>query len=246
MKIEFKIILLSTIFLTNTTRSIDLPDIGANPIGSVSTREEYRLGQAWLRLFRRQSPIDSEPVVNHYVESLLTKLVGHSAFNEQKLSLVIVDNPTINAFAVPGGIIGVHTGLFTFAENEQQFASVLSHELAHLSQRHYARSVQQQRNQTIPTMAALLGSLVILATTDGDAGMAALTATQAARLDSQLRFSRLFEQEARREQSSVSSAFSCSTKPASSLRPLWGRATLRVGALVRGGPLSARFTRDSP
>ncbi len=198
MKIELKIILLSTIFFTNITRSMDLPDIGANPIGSVSTREEYRLGQTWLRLFRRQSPIDSEPVVNYYIKSLLSKLAGHSALNQQKLSLVIVDNPTINAFAVPGGIIGVHTGLFVFAENEQQFASVLSHELAHLSQRHYARAVQQQRNQNIPTMAALLGSLVILATTDGDAGMAALTATQAARLDSQLRFSRSFEQEADR------------------------------------------------
>ena len=146
---------------------MDLPDIGANPIGSVSTREEYRLGQTWLRLFRRQSPIDSEPVVNYYVKSLLAKLAGHSALNQQKLSLVIVNNPTINAFAVPGGIIGVHTGLFIFAENEQQFASVLSHELAHLSQRHYARAVQQQRNQNIPTMAALLGSLVILATTVG-------------------------------------------------------------------------------
>ena len=159
--------------------TIKLPSIGSSSGNSISTQEEYRLGQEWLRLFRRQSPIINDPIINHYVENLLARLTSHSPLHQQQLSVIVVDNPMLNAFAVPGGVIGVHTGLFAFADNEQQFASVLSHELAHLSQRHYARSLQQQRSQTIPTMAALLASLVVLATTDGDAGIAALTATQA-------------------------------------------------------------------
>jgi beta-barrel assembly-enhancing protease len=197
-KLACVIILMSTIANYTIVEAIDLPSIGVDNDGSVSTQEEYRLGQAWLRLFRRQSPIVTEPIINDYVEKLLTKLASRSPLHQQKLSLVVVDHPSINAFAVPGGIIGVHSGLLAFAETEQQFASVLSHELAHLSQRHYARIVEQQRSQAIPTMAALLASLVILATANGDAGMAALSATQAATLDSQLRFSRVFEQEADR------------------------------------------------
>jgi predicted Zn-dependent protease len=104
----------------------------------------------------------------------------------------------MNAFAVPGGVVGVHTGLFLYAESEAQMASVLSHELAHLSQRHFARGVEKQQKASLPTMAAMLASLVLAATAGGDAGLAALTATQAAALDSQLRFSRQNEQEADR------------------------------------------------
>ena len=111
---------------------------------------------------------------------------------------ILVKNPTMNAFAVPGGVVGVHTGLFLFAESEHQLSSVLAHELAHLSQRHFARGVEKQQNASIPTMAAMLASLVLMATAGADAGLAAMTATQAASLDSQLRFSRQNEQEADR------------------------------------------------
>jgi predicted Zn-dependent protease len=114
------------------------------------------------------------------------------------LDIVIVNNKAINAFAVPGGVLGIHNGLLLQADTEAQLASVLSHELAHLSQRHFARSVEAQQRNAIPNMAGLLAGIILAATVGGDAGMAAIAATQAASLQSQLRYSRLHEQEADR------------------------------------------------
>lgn len=179
-------------------RGIDLPELGDTASAVVSPAQEYELGQRWLRAFRSQVPTSPDPLVHDYTEQLLYKLAPHSQLQDRRLELIVVKNPTMNAFAVPGGIVGVHTGLFLYAESEHQIASVLAHELAHLSQRHFARRVEQQQNASTPTLAAMLASLVLAATAGGDAGLAALTATQAAALDAQLRFSRQNEQEADR------------------------------------------------
>lgn len=178
--------------------TVNLPELGDSSSALISPIQEYQLGQKWLRAYRSQVPTYSDPLLHSYLESLLNKLARYSELKDRRLDLIIVNNPTMNAFAVPGGVIGVHTGLFLYAESEGQLSSVLSHELAHLSQRHFARSVEKQQQNSIPTMAALLASLVLAATAGGDAGMAAMTVTQAAALDSQLRFSRQNEQEADR------------------------------------------------
>ena len=177
---------------------IQLPELGDSSSGLVSRGREKDLGQMWLRMFRSQVPTSSDALLQQYVENSLKSLAEYSPLEDKSLDVVVVKNETMNAFAVPGGVVGVHTGLFLFAENEDQFASVLAHELAHLSQRHYARSLEAQRNNTLPTLAGMLGALVLAATAGGDAGIAAMTATQAAALDSQLRFSRQNEQEADR------------------------------------------------
>ena len=184
---------------TNTSDFLPapLPSIGeSTSVGSKA--EEKRLGQAWLKYFRRQAPLSSDPLIIEYTEGLLNQLSRYDPAAGNELSLVIVKDKTINAFAVPGGIIGVNTGLYAYAESEAQFASVLAHELAHLSQRHYARGVKQQQGQSILNTAALLGSILIAAAGGGEAGIAALQATQAGIIDQQLRFSRSFEQEADR------------------------------------------------
>lgn len=182
----------------NASRKIELPVLGDTSSGTVSPRQEQELGRELLRLYRSQVPTSSDYQIIQYLEELLGRLVPHSDLSNRELELVLVRSPTMNAFAAPGGIIGVNTGLFNYAENEHQLASVLSHELAHLSQRHYARRVQQQQNMSIPMYAALLGSLILAATSGSDAGMAGIMSTQAAALDAQLRFSRQFEQEADR------------------------------------------------
>ena len=102
-----------------------------------------------------------------------------------RVELVVVDNPTINAFAVPGGVIGVHNGLLLWAQSEDELATVLAHEIAHLSQRHFSRGVEFQKKQQPLALAAMLASLIIMATAGGDAGMAALSAAQAATQDSE-------------------------------------------------------------
>nr|WP_244966086.1 M48 family metalloprotease [Zhongshania antarctica] len=133
-----------------------------------------------------------------YIEGLLYRLASHSELKDRRLETVIVDNATINAFAVPGGVVGVHNGIFLYTDNEAQLAGVLAHEIAHLSQRHFSRSMDNAKQSTIPTLAGLLAGVVLAATAGADAGIAAITATQAAALDSQLRFSRQHEQEADR------------------------------------------------
>lgn len=175
-----------------------LPDLGNSASSIVSPAREAKLGQAWLRMFRSQVATSTDPIFYEYVEDLLNQLVVYSELERQELDLVVIPNPQINAFAVPGGVVGINTGLLLYSETEDQMSSVLAHELAHLSQRHYARSVEAASNANIPTLAGILAGILLAATAGGDAGMAAITATQAAALDNQLRFSRQNEQEADR------------------------------------------------
>ncbi len=194
----FTLILLSFPVAPSMSADLLLPDLGDASSGLISPQQEYALGQKWLRMYRSRVLTSTDPFLQMYVENLIQNISYYSELRDKRLDVVIAENPTLNAFAVPGGVIGVHTGLFSYADNEDQFASVLSHELAHLSQRHYARRVADQKEKAIPTMAALLASIMVAATAGGDAGIAAISATQAAAIESQLRFSRQMEQEADR------------------------------------------------
>ena len=163
-----------------------------------SAEFEHQLGRTWLRIFRSQVPTVNDPLLFDYLENLIYQLVRHSKLEDRRVEIVIVDNPTINAFAVPGGVIGIHNGLLLWAQTEDELATVLAHEIAHLSQRHFSRGVEFQQKQQPLTMAAMLTSLVLMATVGADVGMAALSATQAAAQDSALRYSRSNESEADR------------------------------------------------
>jgi predicted Zn-dependent protease len=174
----------------------NLPGFGEG--NAVSLNQEYFLGRAWLMAFRRQAPILDDTVLQNYVEDLVFRLAATSQLRERRLVVVLIENRTINAFAVPGGIVGVHNGLISRAENEAQFASVLTHELAHLSQRHFARGLEAQKKSSAASIAGLLGGLVMIAAGAGNAGMASVMGGQAAAQDSRLRYSRQFEQEADR------------------------------------------------
>ena len=145
----------------NAAGDYKLPEFGEG--NSVSLNQEYYLGRAWLMSFRRQAPIVSDALLQDYVENLIYHLVVSSQLRERRLEIVLVKNKTINAFAVPGGIVGIHTGLIAEAENEAQFASVLTHELAHLSQRHFARGLESRKASSAMSMAGLLGGLVAIA-----------------------------------------------------------------------------------
>lgn len=183
---------------SSSNEEIKLPSLGDSASNTFSLQREYTLGRAWLKAFRSQVDIVSDPLLQDYVEDITYRLATYSELKDRRLDLVIVNNKSINAFAVPGGVLGIHNGLLLQAETEAQFSSVISHELAHLSQRHFARGVEAQQRSTIPNLAGLLAGIIIAATAGGDAGIAAITAAQAASLQSQLRYSRLHEQEADR------------------------------------------------
>jgi predicted Zn-dependent protease len=188
----------SALFSPSVLAEYDLPDLGDTSSINVSPRQEQILGQQWMRAYRAQVATSSDPIIIDYLESLFDRLLPYSQLPRKHVDLLVADNNSLNAFAVPGGIIGIHTGLFNHAKTENQLAAVITHEMAHLSQRHYARSIELQKNMLIPTLAGLLAGLVLAANSNGDAGMAAIMTTQAAALQSRLSFSRQNEQEADR------------------------------------------------
>jgi len=177
---------------------LKIPNLGESSTSMFSAEFERQLGQSWLRIFRRQVPTIDDPLLHDYLEHLIYQLVTHSKLEDRRIEVVIVDSPEINAFAVPGGVIGINSGLLLYAQTEDELATVLSHEIAHLSQRHFSRGVEFQQKQQPLTLAAMLASFVLMATVGGDAGLAAMSATQAAAQSSALRYSRTNEQEADR------------------------------------------------
>ncbi|WP_331346491.1 M48 family metalloprotease [Cellvibrio sp. UBA7661] len=177
---------------------IELPNLGDTSSVMISPVQEKILGQRWLRAYRSQVPTSSDPLIINYLEQLFGRLLPYSQLDDKRVDLVVVENNTLNAFAVPGNVIGVHTGLLMYAKTENQLAAVISHEMGHLSQRHYARRLEQQKKMMMPMLAGMLAGLVLAANSDSDAGMAAIMGTQAAAQQASLAFSRQNEQEADR------------------------------------------------
>ncbi|KOP58356.1 MULTISPECIES: M48 family metalloprotease [Pseudomonas syringae group] len=176
----------------------DLPSLGDASSSIVSPEQEHRLGRAWLGLLRGQVGQLSDPQLKDYVETTVYRLAETSQVQDRRLEFILINSPQLNAFAAPGGIIGVNGGLFLNAKTEGEYASVLAHELAHLSQRHFARGIEAQQRMQVPVMAAMLAGIVMAAAGAGDAGIATIAGSQAAAIQEQRRFSRQNEQEADR------------------------------------------------
>lgn len=176
----------------------DLPSLGDASSSIVSPEQEHQLGRAWLSILRGQVDQLSDPQLKDYVETGVYRLAETSQLQDRRLEFVLLNSPQLNAFAAPGGIIGVNGGLFLYAQTEAEYASVLAHELAHLSQRHFARGVEAQQRMQVPVMAAMLAGIVAAAAGAGDAGIATIMGAQAAAIQEQRRFSRQNEQEADR------------------------------------------------
>ncbi len=176
----------------------DLPVLGDPTAALMSADQEYRLGRAWLRQLRGQTSIMSDPLIQEYVESLVYQLASFSDLKQPDLDIVVINSRQINAFAVPGGVIGLNAGLFLNAEDEAEVGGVVAHEIAHVSQRHFARRYLDSKKMNTAVLAAMLASLAVAIAGEGEAGMAGMAATQAAAIHSQLAYSRQNEREADR------------------------------------------------
>lgn len=176
----------------------DLPSLGGVGGGLISEQQEASIGRQVMQSLRQTTRQIDDPLVVDYLGSMVYRLVPFAPLQNRDLSLVVIDSPEINAFAVPGGIIGVNGGLFLNANTEQQFGSVLAHELAHLSQRHFARRLEQQATSTPMTIAGMLAGIILSAVTKSDVGIAAIAGTQALAIQNMLQYSRSNEQEADR------------------------------------------------
>lgn len=175
-----------------------LPDLGDVSGQAISPQQDIALGKAFMRQVRQSGLILEDQEVNSYLQALGSKLASHSENPGHSFTFFLVDDMTINAFAGPGGYIGVNVGLFVTADSESELAGVMAHEIAHVTQRHLARRFDAADKMSLPTTAAILAGILIGATTDGAAGAAALTAASAANMQYQINFTRANEYEADR------------------------------------------------
>jgi predicted Zn-dependent protease len=181
-----------------TSAAPELPALGDASSSLISPALERQIGEHFMRQLRAALPTADDPILQYWVSVHLADLAQHAQLRDSRLRVVVVDNRELNAFAAPGGVVGVNLGLFLQAEDIHEYTSVMAHELAHLSQRHFARGIEEQRAQTLPTVASLIAAVLVGVMGGADAGIAAVTTAQAAAQSNQLRYSRSREQEADR------------------------------------------------
>ena len=178
----------------------ELPDFGS-PADSVLTKSrEKLLGRSVIRELRAAGAIIDDPQLNEYIRLLGSQLARQVNNGEYDFEFFMIDDSRINAFAMPGGVIGVNTGLLLATDNESELAGVLAHEISHVTQRHIARAIYDQQRGSILTMATMLAAVLLAATSDLPAETASgiTMATQAAALQRQINFTRSNEYEADR------------------------------------------------
>ncbi|MBM4197169.1 MAG: M48 family metallopeptidase [Gammaproteobacteria bacterium] len=219
----------------------DLPDIGS-PADTVLSRDrEAQIGRAIYRSLRDDGGLIIDPELQEYIQDVGQKLAAHTGDSGQKFQFFLVDNPAINAFALPGGYIGVHTGLLLATSNESELAGVLAHEISHVTQRHISRAVFANQRASILTMAALLGAILLgTVTGSGDIIQGAIAATQSVAAQQQINFTRSNEYEADRVGVELLASAGFDPNGMASFFETLGRQT---------GPLAARapeFLRTHP
>ena len=172
-----------------------LPDLGDAAGETLTRAAEERLAEEFLRQIRGQLRLVDDPEVVDYVDRLGQRIA--KADSERSYRFLVVDTPSVNAFAGPGGIIAVNAGLVVVTESESELAVVLAHEIAHVSQRHLAQLLERSELASLATLASVFAG-IFLATQNPSAGQAVLLATTAGAQHSALRYSREKEMEADR------------------------------------------------
>lgn len=188
---------LSLAALPLVSQAQNLPDIAGTGAITMDLQEEYELGRDILGQIRTHLPIFEDTLISHYIQSLGSKLVTAADDSHFPFTFLVLDDPSINAFATPGGVIVVHSGLIQAAANESELAAVLAHEVSHVTQRHIARMFSESGSQNI---AAILGIIAaaLLASQSPAAAQASLATGMAVSANEQLDFSRDNEREADR------------------------------------------------
>jgi beta-barrel assembly-enhancing protease len=178
----------------------DLPDIGSPAEAAISLDDEYRIGLSVLREYRNAHLVVEDPEISQYIDDVGHRLSSAAQNGNFRFHFVVVKDPTVNAFAVPGGFVFVHSGLLLATHNESELAGVLAHEISHVTQRHLVRSLMEQRRSSMASTAAMLLAILAGAATHsgGDAAMAGIAGAQTLALAEQMSFSRDMESEADR------------------------------------------------
>jgi len=178
----------------------ELPDIGTPASQALSLADEYKIGLMIVRQLRESGQIVEDPEINEYLQSVGMRLASQAHEGAHRFTFFAVRDSAINAFALPGGFIGVNAGLVTATKSEAELAGVLAHEIAHVTQRHIARSIQNASKANLASAAAMLAAILIGATTGvpTDAVIGGVTAAQGMAAQSQINYTRSNEAEADR------------------------------------------------
>ncbi|SFR63061.1 M48 family metalloprotease [Thiomicrospira sp. ALE5] len=172
----------------------NLPDLGSPGLVLYDKSMESELGRAFMTALHTDFTMIDDPFVVEYVRQIGSRLTSHLADGRQ-YHFFIIDRPEINAFAGPDGIIGINRGLILAATSEDALASVIAHEIAHITQEHLSRRFEQFEQGNITSFASLLAAILI-GTLDPSAGIATFIGGNSLAIQNQLRFSRIHEHEA--------------------------------------------------
>jgi beta-barrel assembly-enhancing protease len=176
-----------------------LPDLGSGANALLSRADEYQIGRMVVRDLRSQNLLLDDPETADYLQNLGDRIGAEAQDGEHKLTFLPVRDNSLNAFALPGGFIGMHSGLFLRTQDESELAAVMAHEIAHVTQRHMARTVQADGRIGLTNIAAMLGAILIgVATGSPDATLGMVSMAQATSMQQQINFTRGEEHEADR------------------------------------------------
>jgi len=213
---------------------VRLPDIGSPADAVLSKNAEAQLGRAIMRQIRASGEVIEDPLVTEYVNEIGHRLAAQAnAEGNHDFSFFVIESPVINAFALPGGFIGVHTGLLEATRNEDELAGVLSHEVAHVTQRHIARRIHATQRQSIVSTAIMLGAILAGAAGAGsDVLQGTMAVAQGTAAQQHINFTRANEYEADRVGISALAAAGFDPQGMASFFEVISRGTTPVEARV--------------
>ena len=176
----------------------DLPDMGSPAAEILSRSDEYRLGAMITRELRDQNALIEDPEVSEYINGVGQRLASQSAEGGRHFQYFVIKDPSINAFAIPGGFVFINEGLILVTTSESELASVMAHETAHVTQHHIARMIRAQQQQSLASAAAIIGAIVLGAIGGGQAVEGGIAAAQGMAAQQQINTIRDNEMEADR------------------------------------------------
>lgn len=191
------VLMLSQTFSSFAETADTLPDIGTTAGSTLSIAQEVQMGDYYVRQLRGNAPLINDPLLVQYISHVGITLASHASDVRTSFHFFLINNQELNAFAFFGGNVVLHSALFRYADTESQLASVMAHEISHVTQRHLARAMEDQQHGSSLTWVGAFGS-ILLAMANPQAGMAALTSTLAGTQQRLISFTRQNEEEADR------------------------------------------------
>lgn len=193
------VVLIATVSLTSIAQTdrIYLPELGNSASSVLSISEEREYAESLIRQMRAYELLIEDPLINDFFSDMGFNLASRSDQPAAAFTFVVLDQPVINAFAAPGGVIALHSGLILLADTQDEVAGVLSHEIAHITQLHMYRAFEKGKTMNILAMLVMMG-LILASRGDGNVVTGAVMGAQAAVVQAQINFTRHNEIEADR------------------------------------------------